>query len=123
MSTANLREKKIMEKHSYTPPFVNISGEIVEESIAELHTLNLGGVLQTVIIRGLSIHNPVLLFLHGGPGTSEFNLLRAHCPKIEELFTVAHWEQRGSGLSYHEDIDPKTMTTAQLVEDAAELTR
>lgn len=105
----------------YTPQFTHNTGEVIEGSIAEIKTLTLGEVTQTVIIRGVSLENPVLLFLHGGPGSSEFNLLRYKCPKVEEIFTVAHWEQRGSGLSYHEAIDPQTMTMAQLIEDAAEL--
>ncbi len=89
--------------------------------MAEVLTLQLGGVKQTVILRGVSADNPVLLFLHGGPATSEFNLIRKSCPKLEEIFTVAHWEQRGAGLSFSEDVTAESMTTAQMVEDAAEL--
>ena len=113
----------MLTQDNYTPPFTDAAGDVIEGSIAEIKTLTLGDVTQAVIIRGISVENPVLLFLHGGPGTSEFKLLRDHCPQLEELFTIAHWEQRGSGLSYHETIDPQTMTIAQLVEDAAELAR
>ncbi len=124
MDTPELPPNQVAaDTSAHTPPFVNDSGALLEGSIAEIETIELGGVTQTVILRGASLANPVLLFLHGGPGTSEFSLVRQRCPELEELFTVAHWEQRGSGLSYHEDIDPETMTLAQIVEDAAELTR
>ena len=75
---------------THTPPFVNNSGALLEGSIAEIETIELGGVTQTVILRGASLANPILLFLHGGPGTSEFSLVRQRCPELEELFTVAH---------------------------------
>ncbi len=105
-----------------TPPFLDSTGEPIEGSVAEIVSLELGGVRQSVILRGVSLDNPVLLFLHGGPGTSEFSLLRNACPKLEEVFTIAHWEQRGSGLSFSDEVTAESMTTAQLVEDAAELT-
>jgi hypothetical protein len=41
------------------------------DSLADIEYISLGGMKQCVILRGKSIHNPLLLFLHGGPGTPE----------------------------------------------------
>lgn len=112
-----------MTSDRFTPPFLDHSGALIKGSIAEITKVQLGGLEQTVIIRGSSDKRPVLLFVHGGPGTAEFQLLRQRCPELEELFIVAHWEQRGSGLSFSPEIPPETMTIEQLVEDGAELSR
>jgi len=51
-----------------TPPIVDAKGNEVPGSIAVIETVTLGGVEQTVTIRGADTTKPVLLFLHGGPG-------------------------------------------------------
>ena len=61
--------------------------------------------------------SPVLLFLHGGPGMPEFWLTQRHPTRLHEAFTVAWWEQRGAGLSYHPDIPAETMTVEQFIDD------
>lgn len=62
-----------------------------------LEPFRINGIDQWVSIRGDDKDNPVLLYLHGGPGsvTMPFsNLL----PKAwEENFTMVHWDQRGTG--------------------------
>jgi hypothetical protein len=47
---------------SYTPA---IKGN---NAVSTLEKLDLEGVKQSVLIRGNDISNPILLFLHGGPG-------------------------------------------------------
>ncbi|MGL6202395.1 MAG: alpha/beta fold hydrolase [Lachnospiraceae bacterium] len=66
--------------------------------------------------------NPVLLFLHGGPGLPEYFLSCNSGLKLEEDFTVCWWEQRGSGRSYRPDIPPKTMTLEQMIKDTVAVT-
>ena len=61
--------------------------------------------------------DPVLLFLHGGPGMPEYWLTRRHPTRLHEAFTVAWWEQRGAGLSYRSGIPAATMTVAQFIDD------
>jgi hypothetical protein len=39
--------------------------------------LNLGNILQTILARGQSIDKPIMLFVHGGPGYSEFRFFRS----------------------------------------------
>jgi len=71
-----------------------------------------------MFITGEAAGKPVLLFVHGGPGMPEYWLTQRYPVQLDELFTVAWWEQRGSGLSYEPGIPAKEMTTDQFVVDA-----
>ena len=66
--------------------------------------------------------NPVLLFLHGGPGTSEYSLFRYLNLDIEDIFTVCYWEQRGAGMSYNKNIHKETMNLEQMISDTIAVT-
>lgn len=57
-----------------TEPITDKSGEVIEGSIAEISYQNIGGIDQFLIIRGESINNPVLLMLHGGPGSPQAHM-------------------------------------------------
>jgi pimeloyl-ACP methyl ester carboxylesterase len=65
------------------------SGEFVE----------IGGLHQWISIHGKDSRAPVLLFLHGGPGEAMSPFLDLF-QSYEEDFTVAIWDQRGSGRTY-----------------------
>ncbi len=67
-------------------------------------TVPIGGVDQTMLIRGVSTDAPVLLFLAGGPGGTEIGAIREDVG-LEHDFVVATWDQRGTGKSYAA-IDP-----------------
>lgn len=79
----------------------------------------LGNFPQTIHIKGSDEKNPVLLFLHGGPGISNRSSVMGYTD-LCDAFTIVAWDQRGSGGSYR-GIDPKTLTVDQMVEDASEL--
>jgi pimeloyl-ACP methyl ester carboxylesterase len=97
-------------------------GERLEGSVAELLELDVNGDEQTVMIRGHSVDNPVLLFLAGGPGGSELGAMRRHLPELEQHFTVATWDQRGTGHSYP-SLDPtSTLTLNAIVDDTLAVT-
>lgn len=66
------------------------------------HSVDIGNVPQWVSVRGNSFA-PALLFLHGGPGGSEFGPRRKFLRALESRFRVVEWEQRGSGRSYQGD--------------------
>ena len=93
------------------------------DGIQSLETVLLGGVEQSIYLRSLDASNPVLLFLHGGPGMSEMVPVRHYNRELEEHFVVVTWDQRGAGKSFSPDIPEETMTLGQIVEDTLELTR
>jgi pimeloyl-ACP methyl ester carboxylesterase len=90
-------------------------------SVSEIRKFRIGGVDQVVIIRGHDRANPVLLFLHGGPGSPEYPFFRMVASDLERKFTVVHWEQRGAGKSFSTKIPPGSMTVGQFVSDTIEL--
>ncbi|MFT3929127.1 MAG: alpha/beta hydrolase [Spongiibacteraceae bacterium] len=59
----------------------------------------IGGIEQWIQIEGDNADNPVLLFLHGGPGGST-RMAAAAWKSWERYFTVAHWDQRGAGKTF-----------------------
>lgn len=90
-------------------------------SVATLEKVSLGGVDQWILIRGRDTRNPVLLWLHGGPGSSQMPV-SAMTRDLEEWFVVVHWDQRGAGKSNRGRFDESTMTVQQFIDDAHELT-
>jgi pimeloyl-ACP methyl ester carboxylesterase len=84
----------------------------------------IGGISQGILIRGTNTENPVLLYVHGGPGRPAYPLLHKSkdWQKIESLFTVAYWDQLGSGMSNPQDLDASIVNLERLIEDTAEVT-
>lgn len=102
-------------------PIVDASGHVVEGSISTIEKIMLGGQEQYMIIRGVSSDNPVMLFLHGGPGSPEFPFMKNYNTDIENDFVMVYWEQRGAGKSYSKDIPVETMNLEQFISDTGEL--
>jgi pimeloyl-ACP methyl ester carboxylesterase len=91
-----------------------------EHAIAELRQITLGGFPQTVLLRGRDRRNPVLLYVHGGPGSAQLPIARLYSDRLEEHFVVAHWDQRGAGASCG-GVDWSTLSLERIVADAIEL--
>jgi pimeloyl-ACP methyl ester carboxylesterase len=90
-------------------------------AIASLETVELGGVEQWLLIRGQDRANPVLLYLHGGPGSAMIPLARRFSNRLEERFVVVHWDQRGAGKSCGSDVPDESLTLEQFLSDTHEL--
>jgi pimeloyl-ACP methyl ester carboxylesterase len=102
--------------------FIDEDGTVLEGSISEKIFVNIGGVKQGMFVRSKNLDNPVLLFLHGGPGFPNYFLFEKYKPGLEDFFTVCYWEQRGGGLSYSPEVTSESMTLQQLSDDALEVT-
>jgi pimeloyl-ACP methyl ester carboxylesterase len=102
-------------------PFTDENGLPLSGSISEKIFIDINGVKQGMFIKSKDETNPVLLFLHGGPGMPEYFLTQKYPTGLEENFTVVWWEQRGAGLSFSPDIPSVTMTIDQLVADTLEV--
>ncbi len=105
-------------------PLKDKDGEEIADALTEKSFIEIGGVRQGFFIRAENPENPVILFLHGGPGSPELPLLIPYetSERLEKYFTVCYWDQRGAGMSFGNDIDTATMTVAQMVEDTREMT-
>ena len=98
-------------------------GNVIPESIASLQKVKLGGMDQWILIRGYDVSNPILLWLHGGPGAAQMPVAHHFNGDLEKDFIVVHWDQRGAGKSNPKDFDEQTMTLEQFISDAHELTQ
>lgn len=106
-----------------TKPFRDEKGRIVPGSIAEITRRRINGTDTGLIIRGRDITKPVLLFIHGAPGMTEFPFTKKLNTGLEDIFVVCYWEQRGAGLSYSSLIPKEAMNVESFVEDAIQITR
>jgi pimeloyl-ACP methyl ester carboxylesterase len=99
-------------------------GKEIVGSLAEKSFIEIGGIRQGFFIRAENPENPVILFLHGGPGSPELPMIIPFevTERLEKYFTVCYWDQRGAGMSFNNSIDPATMTTAQIMEDTRQMT-
>ena len=107
------------DKTNTTSDEENIKDTIVNER----SLIALGGEKQYVEMTGVSSKNPVLLFLHGGPGWPQTPHLRYFNADLTKSVTLVAWEQAGCGKSYMYDSMPKNLSVEQLVNDAHELTQ
>jgi len=108
-------------------PLKNEHGKVIQGSISEKVWLEVSGIEQGMFIRGENPQNPVILFLHGGPGTPMLQFIEYmerinESERLEKYFTICYWDQRGSGMTYDKSTDPSTMTVEQMVEDTYEVT-
>jgi pimeloyl-ACP methyl ester carboxylesterase len=104
-----------------TPKIKDSSDKVKSESIASLEKIKIGGIKQWILIRGHNKNNPIILFLHGGPGSTEMTFVYKYGRNIEKQFVVVHWDQRGSGKSFNRKIPKESMHIEQFVSDAHEL--
>lgn len=93
-----------------------------ENSIAALEQVKVNGAWHEVMIRGADQSNPIVIFVHGGPGCSEIPYVRKYQQRLEKHFTIVHYDQRGSGKSYRFGEDYSDVTAGVLVDDLLSLT-
>lgn len=91
--------------------------------IEEQSFITLGNAKQYVEITGESDKNPVLLFIHGGPGWPQTPQLRYFNHDLSRSFILVTWDQRGCGKSFLNDSTVEKVTLNQIVSDAHELTQ
>ncbi|WNS46294.1 alpha/beta hydrolase [Paenibacillus sp. MMS20-IR301] len=91
-------------------------------SVSMLKQVTINGTKQEVMIRGRDRSNPLVIFVHGGPGVPETPYVRKYQDLLEQNFTVVQYDQRGSGKSYHFSEDYSDLSADVLVEDLLSLT-
>ncbi len=101
----------------------NITKIKTPNGVSSLEEIMLGNLRQWIFIRGTDKKNPVLIFLHGGPGSPLGGIsgTRKYDKELINHFTIVHWDQRGAGKSYNAKIPLNKMTYDRFVEDCREL--
>lgn len=99
-------------------------------SIDEEAFVTIGGIEQYITIKGLDSSKPVILFLHGGPGSPLSPYSNSLFQDWEKNFVLVQWDQRGTGKTFGkyapEELDPafleaNPLTVEQMSSDGIEL--
>jgi len=86
----------------------------LKRSICLEEYVPINGIEQYLFHLGTNSQNPVMLFLHGGPGSVESLFTTAFQAKWEEIYTVVHWDQRGAGKTLTKNPDKLPTIELQL---------
>ena len=91
--------------------------------VSELCSFSLGGYQQKILIEGKSKDNPIVITLHGGPGTPiPFSVgCRGLFPEFTDEFIMVYWDQFGCGINNYViddsfSIDTFVQMTEELIE-------
>jgi pimeloyl-ACP methyl ester carboxylesterase len=106
--------------------FLFLRKRIIAPEIDLTETATIGGISQVIYFRGEDIKNPVILFIHGGPGQPVMSFLHKFQYELEKEYTIVQWDQRNSGKTFFMN-DPdavlKTLSFEQSLKDAHEVTQ
>lgn len=91
--------------------------------INESMYVEINGTKQWINIYGEDINNPVLLYLHGGPGSATSAYDYAFTRKWADIYTVVTWDQRNCGKSYDKDQNGTALTYELMMSDGLEMTK
>lgn len=99
-----------------------INSKTPKGGINESMYVEINGTKQWINIYGEDINNPVLLYLHGGPGSATSDIDYAFTRKWADVYTVVTWDQRNCGKSYDADQNDIVLTRDLFMEDGKEIT-
>jgi pimeloyl-ACP methyl ester carboxylesterase len=82
--------RAVLEQNQALPP----------GAINDHEAVKIGGIQQWISVRGADPANPLLLYLHGGPGSPMLAESWTFQRPWEDFFTVVQWDQRGAGKTF-----------------------
>ena len=85
---------------------------IKENEISKMYEFSLGNMPQKVLIEGKNKDLPIVINLHGGPGTPiPFSAgCRGLFPMFTEHFLMVYWDQLGCGINNYDLKDQFTIS-------------
>ena len=98
-----------------------INSRVPRGGINESMYVDINGSKQWICIYGHDRNNPVLLYLHGGPGSATSLYDYAFTRKWADVYTVVTWDQRGCGKSYDKS-HPQAITADVMMQDGKAMT-
>ncbi|MBW1656739.1 alpha/beta fold hydrolase [Flavobacterium quisquiliarum] len=89
---------------------VFVSNKSFTQTQTHYDTLSVGKIKQVISYKGKQT-SPLILFLHGGPGSSRMNQAEKFTNKLEDHFLVVQWDQRDAGrtLALNKSSEPITL--------------
>ncbi len=100
----------------------SINRKTPKNGINESMYVDINGTKQWINIYGENKDNPVLLYLHGGPGSPTSDIDYAFTRKWADVYTIVTWNQRNCGKSYDKNQNDIVITKDLLMEDGKEMT-
>lgn len=89
----------------------------------EMTTLHINGNDQRYCVLGDSPNNPVLMYLHGGPGDTCLPLIEKYNSALSRYFNLVVWDQPGAGFSYYPFTESNHPTVDTCIDDLQVLTQ
>lgn len=99
-----------------------INGKTPDNGVNESKYIDVNGMKQWISIYGEDKDNPVLLYLHGGPGSATSAYDYAFTRKWADVYTVVTWDQRNCGKSYDEGQNNVVLTYDLMMSDGKAVT-
>ena len=99
-----------------------IYNKTTDGGINESMYIDVNGTKQWIHIYGEDVDNPVLLYLHGGPGSATSHIDYAFTRKWADVYTVVTWDQRNCGKSYDSEQNDIVLTRELFLTDGKEVT-
>jgi pimeloyl-ACP methyl ester carboxylesterase len=103
------------QTNEYSPPTVTASVESIDEGMF----VAINGLEQWIAIRGDDKSNPVLLWVHGGPGGGGGSFAMPMFREWERDYTVVQWDQPGAGATFAKNGEAglKNLTIDRITDD------
>lgn len=89
--------------------------------ISKQEYVDINGTKQWISVYGKNKDNPVLLYLHGGPGASTSTYDYIFTRKWADIYTVVTWDQRDCGKSWSPEQWDNTLTYDLMMEDGLDM--
>jgi proline iminopeptidase len=108
-----LQHQRVQARAIHTPNGIN-----------SFEDVPINGINQWIQVRGQNVDNPILLWIHGGPGIAFIPLSATFQDPLEKYFTVVEWDQRGAGktlASNDLELQRRTLKVSQMQQDALEV--
>ncbi|MEP7377377.1 MAG: alpha/beta hydrolase [Chitinophagaceae bacterium] len=102
--------------------FILMSNQLFGQiAIETTEVINIGGIKQYIRIKGKDASKPLLLFLHGGPGSSLMNKTDLITGKLQQHFVVVQWDQRETGETLRLNKSAQPLTLSLFYDDTHDL--
>ena len=95
------------------------------QPIREQAYVPINGIEQWITVTGAACGNPVILFIHGGPGNALSPYADAIYAGWERHYTLVQWDQRGAGMTYAKQrpTEDVPLTVEQMRDDGIAVAR
>ena len=107
-----------IRNYNFFNNYIDTKKGIDEEIFVEIN-----GQEQFITIRGRDKNAPVIVYLHGGPGSPDSMMAYTFTNELIDEYTVVCWDQRGCGRTYirNNDKDNATVSFEQAEDDLDKL--